>query len=306
MCVCVCPFYSWHMAPSSTWAKGFLRWGHCTSGHSISASISILYMSRKWWKFDFIHLYVCVCVCVCERERVCVFMSDCLLTLFSIGLPSFTSCYSSSCPTRQLLLHLCLAQKPNVCPSHTAWDCTAHTYTHTHTHTHTLPNKHCCSGHETDRAHTVAQTAPETNSGWFSGSVIDRKEKREDLSDSRSVCAWVCVCVCACVRVLETVCAPSRQQLTGHQWKCQMIQGRGGRRRLPQHSRPAWPRWKAAATARSSSRATPHPSSSNAKTSWKRWDERLSDITPQFDHLCICLSEGEEVKFKLWGGAQNY
>ncbi len=128
VCLCVCAFYSWHMVPSSTCTKGFLRWGCRTLGHSVSAGISILYVRCKWKKLDFMHL------CVRECTRVCV--SDSLLTLLSISLLSFTVCCSSSCPGQRLLLHALLVQKPFAWPCHTTWR-----LCYIHTHKHTLHNK---------------------------------------------------------------------------------------------------------------------------------------------------------------------
>lgn len=110
----------------------------------------------------------------------------------------------------------------------------------------------------------------------------------------------MCVCTSDCLY-------PSRQQHTGHQWNCQMIQGREGKRRLPQRPCLVWPKWKAAATALSNSRATLHPSSYDAKTSWNRWDDRQ---VPFQHHAMIYLTvhllfgrgRGEVKTWKLKSG----
>lgn len=55
--------------------------------------------------------------------------------------------------------------------------------------------RHHRSGHKQGRVHTVKRRQP--NRSWFSFSVIDRKEKRNDRCDSISVHSWsVCTSVC--------------------------------------------------------------------------------------------------------------
>lgn len=196
------------MVSFSTYAKALLQLG----------SINILYVRCKWKK--------CLCACMCETESLHVSL---------IRLLSFAVCSSLSCPVQTL--------RRSLPPP------TLHTVDR-----HTCPpqqvcgsvSRHCCSGHkQTDRVHTVAQTAPEPNSGWFSYSLMDRYRK--------SLTTGVCVC-----------------QLPGHQWNCQMIQGQGGHGRLPQHCCPVCPLQRATATVLFNSRATLHPSFFNAKTCWKR------------------------------------